>query len=106
MEVCTSLETATLTALDGPLSLFPTLYVKSDITVYVSLAVIWLNCSVALDVTSFCSVVHSNVALGRLPVVVHVTSSGLVSSILPTYPIIIGWNSMHPLYKVYDTFLW
>jgi hypothetical protein len=40
IEVCTPLETATLTALHVnicPLSLFPTLYVKSDITVYVSL---------------------------------------------------------------------
>jgi hypothetical protein len=38
-----ALETATLTALHAnicPVSLFPTLYVKSDITVYVSLAVI------------------------------------------------------------------
>ena len=43
MEVCRPLEVATLTALHVntcPLSLFPTLYVKSDITVYVSLAVI------------------------------------------------------------------
>jgi hypothetical protein len=43
MEVCTPLEAATLTALHintCPLSLFPTLYAKSDITVYVSLAVI------------------------------------------------------------------
>jgi hypothetical protein len=42
MEVCRPLETATLTALHVnicPLSLFPTLYIKSDITVYVSLAV-------------------------------------------------------------------
>jgi hypothetical protein len=43
MEVCTPLEAATLTALQVNtclLSLFPKLYVNSDITVYVSLAVI------------------------------------------------------------------
>jgi hypothetical protein len=42
MAIGTPLEAATLTALHVntcPLSLLPTLYVKSDITVYVSLAV-------------------------------------------------------------------
>jgi hypothetical protein len=95
MDVCTPLGAATLIALHVntcPLSFFPTLYVKSDITVCVSLAVIWLDRSVALDVTSFCPIVHFNVALGRLPVVVHVTSSGLVSSIMPTLPVMVGWS--------------
>ena len=91
--VCTPLGTATLATLhlnSCPLSPFPTLYVKSDITVYVSLAVLWLDRSVALDVTSFCPIVHCNVALGRLPVVVQVTSSGFVFSILPVYPVMVG----------------
>ena len=93
MEVCRPLEAATLTALHVntcPLSLFPTLYVKSDITVYVSLAVVGLGRSVALDVTSFCPIVHCNVALGRLPVAMQVTTSGFVSSMLPVYPVIVG----------------
>ena len=93
MLACIPLEAATLPALHintSPLSFFPTLYVKSDITVYVSLAVIWLNRSVASDVTSFCPIVHCNVALGRPPVVVQVTTSGFASSMLPTFPVMAG----------------
>jgi hypothetical protein len=95
MEVCTPLEAATLTALHAntcPLSLFPTWYIKSDITIYVSLAGIWLDRSVAFDVTSFCPIVHCSVALGRLTVAVQVASSGFVSCILPTLPVIVGWS--------------
>ena len=97
MEVFTSLGAATLSALHintCPLSLFPTLYIKSDITVYVSLAVIYLNSSVASDVTSFSPIRHCNVALGRLPVVVQVTCSGVVSSMLPVYPIMAGESGL------------
>jgi hypothetical protein len=93
--VCIPLGAATLTALHVntcPLSLFPTLYVKSDVTVYVSLAMIWLDRSVASDVTFFCPIVNCNVALGRLPVVLQVTSSGFVSSMLPVFTVMVGWS--------------
>ena len=102
MEVCRPLEAATLTALhlnSCPCSHFPTLNVKSDNTVYVSVAVIRLNHSVALDVTSFCPSVHCNVALGRLPVVLQVTSSGVVSSILSVFPVIVGGSGLTETYK-------
>ena len=46
--------------------------------------------SVASDVTSFCPIVHCNVALGRLPVVVQVTTSGFVSSILTLFTVMDG----------------
>ena len=97
MVASTPLEAATLTALHVntcPLWLFPTLYVKSDVTVYVSLAVLWMDRSVASYVTSFCPIVHCNVALGRLPVVVQVTSSGVVSSMLSTFPVMVGWSGL------------
>ena len=73
-----------------PLSFFPTLYVKLDITVYILVSVLWLDRRVASCVTSFCPIVHCNVALGRLPVVVQVTSSGFVSAMLPTFPVMVG----------------
>ena len=97
VEVCTPLGAATLTALQVntcPLSLLPTLYVKSDSTVYVSLARLWLNRSVALDETSFCPIDHCNIALGRPPVVVQVASSGFVSSMLPAYPVMVGESGL------------
>ena len=105
MDVCTPLGAATLTALHAnicPLSFFPTLYVKSDVTVYVSLAELQLDHSVAFDVTSFCPIVHCNVALGRLPVVLPVTFSGLVSSVMPTLPVMVGWSGFTEIiYKCY-----
>ena len=100
-EVCRPIEAATLTALhfnSCPCSHSPTLYVKSDITVYVSLAVLWLNHSVAFNVTYFCPIVHCNVALGRLPVVLQVTSSGFASSMLSIFPLIVGGSGLTEIY--------
>jgi hypothetical protein len=51
MKICRPLEAATLTALQVntcPCSIFPTLYFKSDITVYVSLAVVQQGVPVTL----------------------------------------------------------
>jgi hypothetical protein len=46
LDFFTPLEAATLSALHvnlWPLSFFPTLYLKSDITVYISVSVLWLD---------------------------------------------------------------